>query len=79
MTSVYIRKGRAGCASSQLRGLIVNCTQGQVWEAQLESPQILSSIVTPAPNVKRANRDLSIMKPIWVSNLLARLIIVITR
>ena len=57
MTSVYIRKGGAGCASSQSRGLIVKCTQGQVLEAQLESLLILASIVIPAPDVKRTNRD----------------------
>ena len=65
--------GGAGCASSQycqLRGLIVNCAQGQVWEDHLESPLILTSIGTPAPDVKKSNRDPSILKLIWASNLL---------
>src|ERR1700727_2394202 len=76
VTSVYIKKGGAGGTSSQLRGLIVNCAQGQVsWEALLESPLILTSIVIPAPDVKKTNRAPSIVKLIWASNLLTRLMI----
>ena len=78
-TSVYIKKGRTGCPSSQLRGLVVDCAQGQVWEDESESPLILTSIVIPAPDVKGTNSDPFIVKLIWVSNLLARLIIVTTR
>ena len=44
-------------------------------EAQLEPPLILTSIVIPASDVKKTNRDSSIVKLIWASNLLTRLII----
>ena len=64
---MYIKKKRkAGCASRQLRGLVVNCAQGQVWESLL----ILTSIGLPTPDVKKTIRDPSIVKLIWASNLL---------
>ena len=72
------KKGGANCSSSQLHGLIVNCAQGQVWEAQSESPLILTSIGIPAPDVKKTNRDPSVVKLIWASNLLTRWIIGVT-
>ena len=76
---MYIKKkGKAGCACRQLRGLVVNCAQGQVWETQLESPLILTSMGIPTPDVKKTIRDPSIVKLIWASNLLTGLIIGVT-
>ena len=69
---MYIKKKKRKswlCLSS-LRGLVVNCAQGQVRETQLESLLSLTSIGIPTPDVKKTIRDPSIVKLIWASNLL---------